>query len=51
MDNIPDINNINDTYEKALGELKDNKTEQDLSTWRTKIPWKKGYFNRIITKS
>ena len=48
MDNIPDINNINETYEKALGELKDNKTEQDLSTWRTKYLGRKGILTGLL---
>ncbi|MQG25127.1 MAG: phenylalanine--tRNA ligase subunit alpha [SAR202 cluster bacterium] len=48
MDNIPDINNINDTYEKALGELKDNKTERDLSTWRTKYLGRKGILTGLL---
>jgi len=36
MDNIPNISNVNDTYQNALEELNAKQTEQELSLWRTK---------------
>ena len=48
MDNIPDINNINNTYEKALEELKENTTDQNLSAWRTKYLGRKGILTGLL---
>ena len=48
MDNIPDINNINNTYEKALEELKENTTEQNLAAWRTKYLGRKGILTGLL---
>ena len=48
MDSIPDINNINDTYQQALGELSNNKSEQDLSLWRTKYLGRKGILTGLL---
>jgi phenylalanyl-tRNA synthetase alpha chain len=48
MDNIPNISNVNDTYQNALEELNAKQTEQELSLWRTKYLGRKGLITGFL---